>query len=188
MGCSPWDHKESDTTEPLRLPPSSLFNRGSFYVDSRVTDFTPLLFLSHPSDSLLYSLSSVAQWIRTQLPAQGTQVWALVGLVPGSCQARAPHRRARMLQLLRPKRLGPRCATREATTLGSPSTAMKSNCHSPRLEKGHKKQQRPVQPKKGKKKKKKKSLFPYLLLMRICSIILLFFHKKMNILRLSRVF
>ena len=32
---------------------------------------------------------------------------------------------------------------------------MKSNCHSPRLEKGLKKQQRPVQPKKGKKKKKK---------------------------------
>ena len=56
MGYSPWDHKESDTTEQITLSLSSLFNPGSFYVDSRITDFTPLLFLSYPSDSLLYSV------------------------------------------------------------------------------------------------------------------------------------
>ena len=37
-------------------------------------------------------------------------------------------------------------------------------------------------------KKKKTTLLPYLLLMRPCSNVLLFFHKEMNILRLSRVF
>ena len=48
---------KSQTRHQITLSLSSLFNPGSFYVDSRLTDFTPLLFLSYPSDSLLYSLS-----------------------------------------------------------------------------------------------------------------------------------
>ena len=100
----------------------------------------------------------VAQWLRIRLPMRGTRVRSLVQEDPTCCRAAGPVRHnywacalepashdywARMPQLLKPACPSPCSATREATAMRSPHTAMKSSPRSPQLEKAHVQQQRP---------------------------------------------
>lgn len=124
----------------------------------------------------------MAQWIRIHLLTQGTQVWALVW--EDSVRGATSHTwlPGLVLQSLRPEHQAVLRNKRNATRR-SLSTAIKRSRHTDL--KGRRKPPRPVQP----TRKEKQTLSPYLLLMRTWSNVLLFyFHKKMNILRLSRVF
>ena len=82
--------------------------------------------------------SLVAQWLRIRLPVQGTWVRSLVQEDPTCRGATKPVRHnywARVPQLLKPTRLEPCSATREATAMRSPRTTKKSSPRSPQLEK-----------------------------------------------------
>ena len=102
--------------------------------------------------------SLVVQWLRICLPVQGTWVWALVWEDPTCCRATKPvcHKYwdcalepashnywACVLQLLKPARLDPCSATREATAMRSPRTTTKSSPNSPQLEEARAQQWRP---------------------------------------------
>ena len=110
--------------------------------------------------------SLVAQWLRIRLPMQGTPVWALVPKDPTCHGATKPMSHnywscalepashnywALVPQLLKPVRLEPMLATREATTMRSPHTATKSSPCSPQLEKARVQQRRPHSAKKKEK-------------------------------------
>ena len=92
--------------------------------------------------------SLVAQWLRIRLPMQGTQVRALVPEDPTCHGAARPvyhnywacvlqptsHNYWAHVPQLKPVRLEPCSATREATAMRSPRTTTKSSPHSPQLE------------------------------------------------------
>ena len=106
-----------------------------------------------------WGTSLVTQWLRIRLPMQGTQVQALVWEDPTCRRATKPVRHnywawalrpvshsywACVPQLLRPTHLEPvSSATREATSVRSPCTAMKSSPHSTQLKKACVQQRRP---------------------------------------------
>ena len=90
--------------------------------------------------------SLVPQWLRIHLSMQGTQVRSLVREDPACRRATKPvchNYWARMPQLLKPGNWSPCSATREATAMRSPHTAVKSSPCSPQLEEAHAQQRRP---------------------------------------------
>ena len=100
----------------------------------------------------------MAQWLGVCLPVQGTRVRAPVWEDPtcrGATKARAPQLLRLCSRACEPQLLSPHATTteahvpgacapqREATAMGSPRTATKSDLCSPQLGKAHAQQRRP---------------------------------------------
>ena len=105
-------------------------------------------WLGHESGFLMDSTSTlgasmVAQWLRICLPMQGTWVWFLIQEEPSCCRANTPICHNYWAKLYSPwaattEACVPQSlcsAAKEATTMGSLCTAMKSSPHSMQLEK-----------------------------------------------------
>ena len=87
--------------------------------------------LNFPCSESICGTSLVAQWLRIPLPVQATRVRALVREDPTCRGATKPVRH----NYWSPHAWSPCSATREATAMRSPCTAMKSSLHSLQLEK-----------------------------------------------------
>ena len=103
------------------------------------------------SEKQISGTSLVAQWLRTRLPMQGTQVWALVQEDPTCHGATKPVCHNYWACALEPTShnywshhaKSPCSATREATAMIRPCTTRMSSPRSWQLEKAHAQQRRP---------------------------------------------
>ena len=105
---------------------------------------------------MLQWTSVVAQWLRIRLPMQGTRVQSLVREDPtcrGATKSMCHNYWACALEpashnYWSPRAYSPCSATREATSMRSPRTTMKSSLRLPQLEKAHAQQRRTIAAKK----------------------------------------
>ena len=151
---------KSQTRQQITLSLSCLFNPGSFYVDSRITDFTPLLFLLSLRFSPLQSFlknttwtSLVAQWIKNPPANTGdTGLTPSLGRFhePWSNQACAPQLLSLRAAITEAKHLDPVLRNKRSHHKKKPEPCNKERLPLTTTRESHRKQQRPSAAKKRK--------------------------------------